>query len=321
MADATPSAGCKHCGTPLARKPYGPPPVYCSGKCRAAAKRRRDKATGKNREYAERVKARRDAERLANARPCPYCGELMTNLRRVQCGAPECKKAWVNERQREWYQAYKERTGERYNAQFESQRTKPRHAKTCEHCGRQWTSWNKDARYCDKSCYAKANLRVPKPLQLEIRFPVEREPGLRELFLQGRFEEALACLLARTERLESGCRVLKGRHHAEYPEVYWEKGTRRPAHRLVLWAKTAGPIDGWQAHHVCANSACVEPEHIVPATAAQNMAEMLARKTLEAEIAMLRAALAEHAPDHPLIKGSRDLTQRERSLGAGPQAA
>lgn len=132
-----------------------------------------------------------------------------------------------------------------------------------------------------------------------LQFP-QRGTGILTLLRQQRYAEALRSILDRTETLPSGCRVIKGKADVPYPRI-----GGREAHRLVLWAKTAGPIDGWQAHHLCGNTSCVEPGHIVPATAAQNVAEMLARKTYEAEIEALRRALADYAPDHPLLREGR----------------
>lgn len=197
MTDATPREGCRHCGAPLVRKRSGPPPTYCSGACRAATKYQRDKSTGKDREYAERAKAKAAAERLANARPCPYCGDPMTSTRRVQCGAPECKRTWMNERQRAWFQEYKKKTGERYNARFASQVTRPRYLKTCEHCDKQWTSWNPESRYCSHECWVRARRAPHAQLTLRslppwwIRRPLPNLPSpLRRRWYVGR---CMAC--------------------------------------------------------------------------------------------------------------------------------
>lgn len=81
------------------------------------------------------------------------------------------------------------------------------------------------------------------------------------------------------------------------------RGGGSPAHRLVLEAKVGRSITGWHAHNSCGKAECIEPDHLVPATARANVAEMLARSTYEAEIATLRAALAELAPAHPLLAG------------------
>lgn len=149
MTDATPPTGCRHCGTSLVRKPSGPPPVYCSGKCRAAAKYQRDKLSGRDREYAERAKAKAAAERLANARPCPYCGGPMTNPRRVQCGAQECKRRYNAERMRELQLAYKAKTGQWLTDKYGRKKDR-----TCIHCGEVWQTGNAKAKYCSNACQA-----------------------------------------------------------------------------------------------------------------------------------------------------------------------
>lgn len=104
--------GCKECGQQLVRKGGGPPPTYCSGQCRARACTRRAKADGRAQQWAETSKARRDAEKTVNVRPCPYCKDPMTHPRRVQCGKPECERLWTNERHLAWQHAYLAANGE-----------------------------------------------------------------------------------------------------------------------------------------------------------------------------------------------------------------
>lgn len=48
------------------------------------------------------------------AKPCPYCGDAMTNLRRKQCGKPACKRAFNAERMREWQRQYRAEHGQWY---------------------------------------------------------------------------------------------------------------------------------------------------------------------------------------------------------------
>jgi hypothetical protein len=52
---------------------------------------------------------------------------------------------------------------------------------------------------------------------------------------------------------------------------------------------------------MCANSKCVNPEHLEPVTAAANMAEMLARNYLVRRIRELEQALDAIQSDHPLL--------------------
>ena len=55
------------------------------------------------------------------------------------------------------------------------------------------------------------------------------------------------------------------------------------------------------AHHKCANTACVNPNHLEPATAAENSLEMLARNSYLARIAELEGVIAELAPGHEVL--------------------
>lgn len=48
--------------------------------------------------------------------PCPYCGDHMANVRRKQCGKPECKRAFDAERGREWQRRYREQSGQWYRS-------------------------------------------------------------------------------------------------------------------------------------------------------------------------------------------------------------
>ncbi|MEV7840190.1 HNH endonuclease [Streptomyces albidoflavus] len=49
-----------------------------------------------------------------NMNPCPYCGTLMNNPRRKQCGAAECKRAFNADRMRKWQRDYKAQHGQWY---------------------------------------------------------------------------------------------------------------------------------------------------------------------------------------------------------------
>ncbi|RIS38520.1 hypothetical protein D2E60_21575 [Mycobacteroides abscessus] len=72
-------------------------------------------------------------------------------------------------------------------------------------------------------------------------------------------------------------------------------------HRLALESSLMKPLGSQAAHHICANSRCVNPDHLQPVTHRENLAEMLARKAYVSRIRELEDALAELAPDHPLL--------------------
>lgn len=88
---------CPECGEPAAGKGKPrKPTTYCSPLCQRRGWRRRRIADGHHRERLDAVNAReaavRAAGRAANARPCQYCGVLMSNPQRKQCGAAECEQ-------------------------------------------------------------------------------------------------------------------------------------------------------------------------------------------------------------------------------------
>jgi hypothetical protein len=234
---------------------------------------------------------------------CAYCGESFTASRsdKKYCRELCARRAYQKRRLADGrYKTYQQKNRERLTEYHQANRDRWYVDRTCVECGTTWRTHRKDAKYCSPECYGIGQSRKAKGRQLAI--PLPQEPGLRQLFEQGRYDEALRSLLDRTEVLASGCRVMKTRPDVPYPTVRWSKTNKKPVHRLILWAKTKGSIEGWHAHHTCANSTCVEPDHIVPATAAENVGEMLARRTYEAEIEQLRQALAEAAPDHPLLQ-------------------
>lgn len=95
---------------------------------------------------------------------CPYCGEPMDNARRVQCGASECKRQYVNERQRDFQRKHRSETGERYSNRYVP---KPRqHAITCEQCGKEAVVTKTDARHCSHRCWYDAKHAAHSQVQL-----------------------------------------------------------------------------------------------------------------------------------------------------------
>lgn len=63
-------------------------------------------------------------------------------------------------------------------------------------------------------------------------------------------------------------------------------------HRLVAQAYLGELHPEEQIHHTCAKRHCLNPEHLVPATANENMAEMKARQFYIRRIKELEAQLA-----------------------------
>jgi hypothetical protein len=137
---------CPWCSGPVTRAgKRGPQPTYCSPLCKSRAAMSRMVTDGRYREQLAESSARKAAERAANARPCPYCGTLMTNPRRRQCGSADCERRFNNEHTATWLQAYKAETGQHYRYKYE-------HQHVCEACGKTWTSREPVTRFCSGIC-------------------------------------------------------------------------------------------------------------------------------------------------------------------------
>jgi len=112
---------CVHCGQP-ARVREGA--RYCSSRCRDARSHQTAREDGRYEAELARRREENARRREANARPCPYCAAPMTNPRRVQCGSPECKRLYQNERQRAFQDKHKAEHGMYYSRQFDRPRAK-----------------------------------------------------------------------------------------------------------------------------------------------------------------------------------------------------
>lgn len=101
------------------------------------------------------------------------------------------------------------------------------------------------------------------------------------------------------------CWLWNGARRAEgYP--YIGRGrSQRLAHRAVWIAKTGfiyGNDEVPAIHHICGVRICLNPEHLSPATAVQNSAEMFARIAYTERIATLTKALRAENPEHSLLR-------------------
>ena len=85
-----------------------------------------------------------------------------------------------------------------------------------------------------------------------------------------------------------------------YPKTSGHRGGR-PVHRMSLEMRTGLKLEQQHSHHTCAVPSCVNPEHLQPATSADNTAEMRARGAFVGRILELESALHELDPEHPLL--------------------
>lgn len=99
---------------------------------------------------------------------------------------------------------------------------------------------------------------------------------------------------------KSGCWEWQGqlkRGYAQQPL----NGRNVAVHRIVIEAREGKPLGVLAAHHRCANTTCVNPDHLQAVTSRENMAEMITRTSLENRIIELEMALIAIDPSHEAL--------------------
>jgi hypothetical protein len=78
---------------------------------------------------------------------------------------------------------------------------------------------------------------------------------------------------AKVDKRTGGCWLWRGAiTERGYGQFYWGPGQYRRAHR-VSWDLLRGPIPpGLQLDHLCREKLCVNPDHLEPVTARENLA-------------------------------------------------
>jgi 5-methylcytosine-specific restriction endonuclease McrA len=114
----------------------------------------------------------------------------MTHPRRVQCGAPECKRQYVNEKQRAFQRRYKEEHGNYHSRLYDGGRKK-QYAIICAQCGCDAVVTKASARYCSHQCFYDGRYGEGRP---------------REDMREARKQRRLAKAAAQLERAANGVR-------------------------------------------------------------------------------------------------------------------
>ncbi len=206
----------------------------------------------------------------------------------------------------------------------------------CQHCGKAWTrpptkgqrpKWCPDCRDntnggrakrprctgCGEetadpkstqcwTCYNTARLRPAE--QLTLVLPLDQRSALRRAIEAGNHAGIITAIRERCTIKADGCWLWDGLVSKDGYPVFRYGATKRvvhAVHRLALESKHRQPLGSQPAHHICAVTRCVNPDHLQPVTHRENVAEMLARHAYLARIDELEAALAALDPTHPLL--------------------
>lgn len=170
----------------------------------------------------------------------------------------------------------------------------------CDHCGKTYRGMGE--RFCGRSCASSSAAR--KQVRPKAQPKVQRGPRDTRGPFRRAYEEhdwpALAAYIRENVNVEDGCWIWQRRIKRGYPLA--QAGSKWIAvHRLSVEAHAAKPLGSQPVHHECADTRCVNPEHLSPVTHRENVAEMLARKAYVARIRELEEALAQFDPGHPLL--------------------
>lgn len=202
-------------------------------------------------------------------------------------------------------------------------RENTQHHLTCGHCGATFTHNRDDRATCSNACHLAFTLttdgyksrtivappvkpraaKKPKPRKTEAELSATwkaRRSAIRAAYEDQDWLGLIAAIRADSSETPAECWEWSRQSKDNYPVI--QIGTKfHQVHRLSLEAKHGKPLGVLAAHHKCANSMCVNPDHLQPVTHRENMAEMIARNSLEARISELEGALAALAPHHPTL--------------------
>jgi hypothetical protein len=157
--------------------------------------------------------------------------------------------------------------------------------KECLWCKGLHNSTNK---YCSTDCRYEKSKTVRK--RSNLRTALEERQNIDLVKVE---------LLKRVTVTESQCWIWPRLNASGYPVG---PSRRSGLHRQVLECKHQLSLGSHQAHHTCAERACVNPDHLQPVTQRENVAEMLTRKSYVKRIEELEARLRELSPDDPLLQ-------------------
>ena len=263
-------------------------------------------------------------------RVCDYCGTTYKprNRNSVRCPSDDCRKAHNRKKMREYTARWSEELGYSYY----SRTNRTQHNKTCKYCGGGFTTTTRGSEYCTLQCAQGARKDTPgyygtgvcptcsgafdktapvhiyctpacypQPEPKPTREPQDNRSPLRKGYEDNdktMFFDALKadCNINPT----TNCWEWKRQRKSGYATTRFKDKTIS-LHRASLEMSEGKPLGVLAAHHKCANTICVNPEHLEPATAADNNLEMMARNSFIARIEELENALREINPGHEIL--------------------
>lgn len=289
MADAI--CPCGSVLEPSSRRPR----KYCSRKCSSAAAYRRNPIDETDRCTAEGCTRRRSTKGFCLAHysavarrsrtvsiVCAWCGTEAEVQRRTGRDNRYCSVKCGSQA----YNDHKKRT------------SKPKpirilELKQCEWCLQLHNGRNK---FCSDDCRNERDSS-----KAAFKANISRRMRFRTSFETGDYAGFLEELKLRVDvDNDTGCWLWAMKLKNGYPVITW--GNKQvQIHRVALEAKHGKPLGTQAAHHICAVSSCVNPDHLQPVTYRDNTAEMMQRRAYMDRIKELESALADVDPNNPVL--------------------
>ena len=166
----------------------------------------------------------------------------------------------------------------------------PIESRECAHCKGEFMGRANGSKYCSTECSGE----YMRKLALDSRSP------LRKAYEDGTPEQVLEVIKETSTITEDGCWEWRKIDSSGYPRASFGKKDFL-VHRLSLEMKHNAPLGSQAAHHICANTKCVNPDHLQPVTHRDNVAEMLARHSYLDRIAELEEVIKEIVPNHEVL--------------------
>ena len=217
---------------------------------------------------------------------CAGCGIEYTTRRKQQrekgfC-TRDCQQLWM--RTDEGVKARK------LQGYLEHVEKLPPTIRECAVCSTEFDYSIRDSKYCSNECSGE----YMRKLRLDRRSP------LRKAYESNDYKGMLEVIEKSAKETKNGCWEWKKLDSTGYPRAIF--GDKHIAvHRLSLEAKHEAPLGSQAAHHMGANTKCVNPDHLQPVTHRDNTAEMMARRAYIDRIAELEEAIKELAPNHKVL--------------------
>ena len=217
---------------------------------------------------------------------CAGCGIEYMTRRKLQREKGFCTR----DCQRAYIARDEQSSAKRRQTMIDMGLASPVESKECANCKRRFLGTAKGSKYCSSECSGE----YMRKLALESRSP------LRKAYEDGTPKQVLDALKELSTITKDGCWEWRRLDKSGYTRVAIGKKDFL-VHRLSLEMKHDAPLGSQAAHHICANTKCINPEHLQPVTHRENTAEMLARHSYLDRIAELEEAIKEIAPNHEVL--------------------